>query len=416
MAGTAEEPPAASLLRDRRVYLVAGAIGALLITVLWPAIYASKAYDRFDLGNFFLYASWVDGPGKLYVDVYSDYLLLANLLFAPFRLVATGLNPFHDGLSSFGWLWVTTAWVLYVWTAWIVAVRARPRALLIWLAPEPLYFTLFRYEIYVVLTTFAFLFALDRRRLVTASLWLGLVIALKGYGLFLLPCYLVYLTHLVGLRRAFIFCALAVTPFVVEHLVVLLYAGPSGVLMPYRFQGNRPNSPESIYNSVASLFMAEHAPRVPPRLAQALQALVALGAAALRPKTFQAWLRASAFAALGFVFWSPVSSPQFFLWIAPMVLLIDETRYQRIYGWLSWLSFVDYPLVQFLFGSTKLKTRMVPLLSRRISVSAFALKYLFPPIVIALNVVRAWLLAALALPRRGRAARAAPDRGRDLAA
>ena len=297
-----ETPWLSALPRDRRVYTAAGVLGILLITSLWRHIYANKAYDHFDLGNFFAYAAWADQPGSLYVEVYSDYLLLANLLFAPFRLIATHLNPFNDKLMSFGWIWVTTAWVLFVWTAWIVASNARPKMLLLWLAPAPLYFSLFRYEIYIVLLTFGFLLALKKRCFAASSLWLGMVIAVKGYGLFMLPCYLVYLAHELGLRRALTLTALAVSPFVAEHLAVFSYAGIRGVLMPYRFQGNRPNSPESVYNAVSYVVMAHHLPRIPPRMAQALQLTSALVAAGLRPKNFQGWLRCSALAVLGFIF------------------------------------------------------------------------------------------------------------------
>jgi hypothetical protein len=398
---SASEKASQPAMPGGRAYLVTGVVGALLLTATWSRVYANKAYDHFDLGNFFAYAAWADGPGSLYVDVYSDYLLLANLLFAPFRLMATRWNPFHDPLQSFGWAWVITAWALYVWTAWIIARRAAPRALRLWLAPAPLYFCLFRYEIYVVLATFAFLFSLEKGRYAASSLWLGMVIALKGYGLFLLPCYAVYLSHQVGARRACALAALAVAPFVAEHVAVLLYAGVRGVLMPYRFQGNRPNSTESIYSAIAYLFLAE-APRIPPRLAQGLQAAIALLAAGLRPRTFQEWLRASALAVLGFVLFSPVSSPQFFLWIVPMIVLVDAPHLRRMLAWLSWLSFVDYPLVQFLFGSTKLKARTVTFLSRQTNVAALVLRYLFPPIVIALNVARVRLVLALGLTFRRR--------------
>ena len=42
-----------------------------------------------------------------------------------------------------------------------------------------------------------------------------------------------------------------------------------------------------------------------------------------------------------------------------MIVLLEETCLHRILSWLSWLSFIDYPLIQFLFGSVKLKAKMV---------------------------------------------------------
>jgi hypothetical protein len=394
-----------ALARKRWVYFAAGVVGALLLTGAWPAIYASKAYDHFDLGNFFAYAAWVDGHGALYVQVKSDYLLLANLLFAPFRLMATHWNPFHDPLSSFGWIWVTTSWFLFVWTAWIVQRRGRPRTLRLWLAPAPLYFTLFRYDVYLVLLTFAFLFSLDDRKLGQSALWLGLIIALKGYALWLLPCYFTYLWSQRGPRRALTVTALAVVPFAVEHLAVYLYAGVDGVLMPYRMQGSRPCSGESSYAAIAYLFGAP-AELFPSWVARTLQAAVALAAASMRPRTFQEWLRASAFAVLGFVFFSTFSAPQYFLWFLPMIILSEDAILPRAASWLSWLSFIEYPLVQFLFGSRTLKAEIVEFLPRRVSVSDLILKYAFPPVVIGLNIVRALIMVTLAWPllRRRRTA------------
>jgi len=394
-------PRVERLTQDKRLYIAAALLGALFLSLFWSRIYASKAYDVYDLHSYYAYSGWAAGQGRLYVEVTSDYLALPNLLFGACHFVADRLDFFHDGLKNFGWLWVTTAWVLYVWTAWIIATRTKPNAIFLWLAPAPLYFGLFRYEIYLVLLTFGSLFALEKRRFVTSSVFLGVLIAMKGYALCLLPCYFVYLIHLIGFRRATLMVAVACAPFFLENLAVYLYAGTSALTMPYRLQVNRPNQPDSSYSALGYLF-GMGVPTVPVPLARALQGLTALGAAATRPKTFASWLLASTFAVLGFIVFFPVGSPQFFMWILPMVCLSELAILRRLFGWLSWLTLLEYPIVQFTFGSRILKTKMISILSRSMSVADFAHDYLFPPVVVLLGSVRVAILAVIGM-RRARA-------------
>jgi hypothetical protein len=394
-------PELERLTRDRRVYIVAAVLGALFFTLFWSRIYGSKGFDYYDLRSYYNYSGWVDGQGKLYVEVTSDYLLLPNLLFGACRFIANRLDFYHDGLKNFGWLWVTTAWILFVWTAWLIATRTKPSALFLWLSPAPLWFGLFRYEIYIVLLTFGSLFALEKRRFLASSLFLGVLIAMKGYALCLLPCYLVYLFYQIGLRRAVLLVAVTCAPLILENLAVFLYAGKSALTMPYRLQVNRPNGEDSVYSALAYLVGAG-VPTVPVPLTRVLQGLAGLGAAAMRPRTFGSWLLASTFAVLGFVVFSAVSSPQFFMWILPMVCLSELALLRRIFGWYSWLTFTEYPVIQFIYGSRVLKTKMISIFSKSMSIADFALRFLLPPIVILLAAAKLAILGVIGI-RRGRA-------------
>jgi hypothetical protein len=380
------------LAQDRRTYWAAAVGGVLLLSIFWPQFYASKIYDRFDLGNYFLYSNWVEpGHGRLYFEVYSDYLLLANLLFAPFHWVARHLPLFDSGLVTFGWLWVTSAWVLFVVTARILAERDVSR-LWLWLSPACVYFTLFRYEIYLVLLSLAFLYTLERGKYLAASLWFGLAIALKGYGLFLLPVYGIYLINQIGFVRAAGFTAVATGPFVLEHLAVFVYGGMEALKAPYVFQANRPTSDESMYRALTLLVGAD-AWAVPPRLAQIFQVAAALGAAALRPRTFDEWLRAATFATLGFIFFSPVTSPQFFMWLIPMVYLVQAPLLAKGLNILGWVSLINYPIIQYIWGS-KLVAARFP------AIQSFFLHVMFPGVIIVLNAIRAWILGWLLFDAR----------------
>ena len=60
-------------------------------------------------------------------------------------------------------------------------------AVLAWLAPSPIYFALFRFDLYPAVVTLMFLLAVRRTAYITGAIWLGVAVALKGYAMFLLP-------------------------------------------------------------------------------------------------------------------------------------------------------------------------------------------------------------------------------------
>ena len=74
--------------------VIAGVVGSLFMYFTWDIVSASNLYDRHDMKYFFQYSQWAEGKGVLYKDVYSDYLLLANLLFGVFHFFAATLRPF----------------------------------------------------------------------------------------------------------------------------------------------------------------------------------------------------------------------------------------------------------------------------------------------------------------------------------
>ena len=369
---------------------VLGILGIIFMYLFWDLIQYVKLFDEHDLSYFFKYSQWAVGQGTLYKDVYSDYLLLPNLLFGCFHFLAKSLHPFTDEFKSFAWLWMSAAWLLYLWIAHIIYQEAGRLSLWIWLSPGALYFTLYRYEIYLVLLTFFFLFSLRKERYITSTLLLGIIIAVKGYALFILPAYLVYVLYRRGVLTALAVMSLAVAPYIVTHLIVFSYAGLDGLLMPYQFQANRPNTAETVYSAISYLFFTEVAdrPQVPARVAQVIQLIVALIAAGLRPKTFEEWLHASTFALVGFISFNTVNSPQFFLWVIPMVCLSRSQLLKRLTIVLSWLSFLNYPIAQFLVGSKILKAKTIMLFASQISISTLVERTLFKIIVILMTAVR----------------------------
>ena len=333
--------------------VIAGVVGSLLMYFTWDIVSASNLYDRHDIGYFFQYSQWAEGKGVLYKDVYSDYLLLANLLFGVFHFLAATLRPLSTTFKSFSWLWASAAWFLYLWVAYLIYTKISRRAIWIWLSPAPIYFAFIRYEIYLVVLTIFFLFALEREKYFESALWLGAVIALKGYALFAIPPYAVFIFYRKGLATAIKLTAVCLAPYILSHLIVFAYAGLEGVGMPYRFQGNRPSTPESLYSVISYILFLPERLLVPARLTHFLILATSLIAAALRPKTFEEVVHALMLAISGFITFGNAPSPQFLLWIVPMACFSSSRNIRQLTIFLSWLTFFDYPVAQYFVGSRK---------------------------------------------------------------
>ena len=218
--------------------------------VSWDAVTVSKLFDRYDIDQYYMRSRWAIGEGVLFKDVWSDYLLLPNLLFGVFRFLSENLHPLSTSFKSFSWLWVTVSWFLYLWATYIIATKVSTRALWIWLAPAPLFFTLVRYDIYLVIVTLFALLAVRSEKYLEGAMWLGLMVALKGYALFAVPAYCVFVFYRKGLLTAIKVAVLCVFPFILGNLIVLGYAGMDGLRMPYAAQGDRPNIGDSTYDAV----------------------------------------------------------------------------------------------------------------------------------------------------------------------
>ncbi len=362
-------------------------VGILFLYTIWVPFVSSNWFDNWDFEHYFKYSQWAVGQGTLYKDVYSDYLLLPNLIFGVFHAVAEVVRPLPTSFQTFTWLWFVVGWGLYLWVAYLIYTRVSKAAIWIWLAPGPLYFTMFRYEIYLVVLTFFFLLALRQGKYLKSTLWLGFVIALKGYGLFLIPVYTVYLWRNCGLKMAVQLVIVALSPFILSHVVVWLYAGMDGVIMPYGFQANRPNTRETLYSAVHYLLLRPGVPEVSARLGQGLQVLSALIAAAMRPKTFEEFLDAALFSLVGFVSFGAVNSPQFFLWFTPMTCFSSSRKVRLLSVSLSWLMFLSYPVAQYMIGSKVLSAIYLPL-PWKLSVATLIYQLLFRPLIVVITTVR----------------------------
>jgi len=211
---------------------------------------------------------------------------------------------------------------------------------------------LFRFDIYPAVATLMLLFAIQRTRYIEGAVWLGVAVALKGYALWMLPAYCVFVLYQRGFTDAIKVGALGVAPMILCLLATFTFSGWEGMLAPFSFQALRTLDGESTYDALNYLFSV---PLISDGsevrwVAQSLQVGCALAAAAMRPRSFDDLVNAFLFSVLGFMSFSVFYSPQYVLWILPLVSF-SRSRVLLISAiLLSWLSYLYFPINSFLYG------------------------------------------------------------------
>jgi uncharacterized membrane protein len=343
--------------------VILAALAACLIAAI-GAFYVRLAFDADDLDVYFASSNWVVGKGRLYDTVPSEYPLLANVIFAATRCLGNLLSPQNYGFYV---VWIVTAWFVYLYALYRVARDTTMLATVAWLAPAPIYYALLRFDIYPAVATLMALFAIQRTNHVEGALWLGIAIALKGYTLFLLPAYCIFVLHQRGLVAAIKIAGVALAPMLLCLLSVLVFVGWDGVLAPFRFHAVRDFNGESTYDAITYLFGTSFLPRGAwaRRIAQVLQIVCALGAAAMLPRSFEELVNALLFALLGFMSFSVFYSPQYVLWILPLACF-SRSRSMLISAILfSWLTYLYFPAT-FDHGAGMLQTAIVAIAMLRL--------------------------------------------------
>jgi hypothetical protein len=301
--------------------------------------------DTYDLYVYFKSASWVVDGGRPYRDVPSEYPLIADLIFAAYRFIANIFSP-GGGFTTFCMLWMAGALSIFAAAVYRIFKEAPSLAVLAWLAPAPIYFAVFRYDIYPALATLMAILAIRREAFYAGAIWFGVAIALKGYALFLIPAYCVFVLH----RRNFISSVtvgvLAVAPMILALFATFLLAGSDGMLSSFKFHAYRLLNGESTYDAVNYLFEGSFIPNTPAVrfVSQLLQIGCALAAAAFRPKNFEQLILAFLFAVVGYISFSVFYSPQYVLWILPIACFSSSRAILILLVAFGWATYCYFPI------------------------------------------------------------------------
>jgi uncharacterized membrane protein len=298
--------------------------------------------------------------------------------------------PFADYASAFGWL-MAACGVALVFVVAQVRVRA---AVFVALAPVLAgSLILTRFDLWPALLATAALAALAAGRHRLGWAFLGAAVAAKLWPLVLVPLALAW-----SVRRGRPRAPLAGLAVVLVVFVPFALVAPHGLWESLRGQASRPLQVESLGASILATFghphvitthgsqnLAGHG--VVAAAFAALQAvsLVALWIAFARgPATRERLLRYAAASACAFVVFGKVLSPQFLLWLIPLVPLVRGRRGVAATGVLT----VALVLTQVWFPERYW---------------SYADSFHLSGVVLARNLALAVLLAVLAWPTRARA-------------
>jgi len=235
------------------------------------------------------------------------------------------LMPFQSAFDSFVWAWMSTAWVVYL-AIIRTTLKHLPRKMVwLWLNPVVLYFSLQRFDLYPAGLTLLALIAASRDRYLTAALWLGLAASVKGYPLFVVPAFALFVLKMAGFSRAIWCCVICGGVFVAPICVVASYAGWDAATLPFLYHAARgldPDEKSSTYHVAIEVLRIEQvraltADRTVPRV---LQLATVLLAASLVPSRIDQFALAGLLAVTGFMSFSLFFSPQFVIWLVPLAM------------------------------------------------------------------------------------------------
>lgn len=334
---------------SRRFTEVAAALAAALFLLSWGLLHTAW-YDEneiVDIPVYELYGDAIESGAVPYRDIRPEYPPGALPAFVLPALLSDDQRGFRD---VFEWLMagcgVVAVLLAAVALAGLGASRARTAAALGLVAGFPLLLgsvVLTRFDLYPAALVAGVLAALVHRRDRLGFGLLGAAVVVKLYPAVLIPLATAYVWRRRGRREALMCLAVAVGVVALVFVPFLLVA-PGGVAHSFGRQLSRPLQLESLG---AALFLGAHhllGLGVEMRsghgsqnlhgsgagVVAVLLSLVQIGALAWiclrRPGSAEELVRWSAAALVAFVALGKVLSPQFLIWLVPVVPLVAGLR------------------------------------------------------------------------------------------
>jgi hypothetical protein len=334
---------------SRRFTEVAAALAAALFLLSWGVLHTAWFDDAeiVDIPVYEQYGNAIEGGAVPYRDIRPEYPPGALPAFAVPALLTDDQEGYRD---VFEWLMaacgVAAVLLTAVALAGLRASRARTAAALALAAGFPLLLgsvVLTRFDLYPAALVAAALAALVHGRDRLGFGVLGAAIVVKLYPAVLAPLGVAYVWHRRGRREALVCLGVAAGVVVLAFLPFLLVA-PDGVAHSIGRQLSRPLQIESLG---AALYLAAHhllGLEVEMRSGHGSQNLHATGTAVAavllslvqlaalvwiwlrRPASAEELVRWSAAALVAFVALGKVLSPQFLIWLVPVVPLVAGLR------------------------------------------------------------------------------------------
>jgi hypothetical protein len=378
LAGTAIRVPAertGSVSPDRQRTLVAVASAAIGFAIAWYLIHHGwyRLDRQWDTREYAKYARYIVNRGLFpYRDFSVEYPPLSLPVFVIPRLLAG--NSFSGYMTVFELMMAACGMITAGLTAFLLAAqRVSTRQLacgvaLIALSPVLLgAVMLSRYDLFPTALTIGALAAFYFDRKWSGFVLLALGTAAKAFPAVILPLALIYIWRREGRRAALIGLGVFAGVTLVCFLPFLLVA-PHGVWWAIHGQTNRPLQLESVG---AALFLAAHQlvgvhlsyyfthnsdnldGHIPMTFAGVMSVLQVVSLVAVwviyarGPATRSRLFTASAAAVCAFIVFDRVLSPQYLIWLAPLVAVLRGRRGLAAMGLLACamsMTQIYYPL------------------------------------------------------------------------
>jgi hypothetical protein len=287
--------------------------------------------DDYDRGIYAEHGKWAVNDQVPYREVFSEYPQVPTYLFAlPYLFIPPSMNElvgyyFYSSIFSFAMLAFLFGTVAILYNM----LTERKWLAFLMLLPASLYFTYNRFDILPAFLCLLSLLFLKQGKKVWAVIVLAVATLTKWYPILLLPVYLSY--DSMAQRRinwsmilAFgLTCLLIVTP-------TLLTGGLFALLVPYRFHVGRGADVSSLVGMV--LYLLELYRVTPPGgpwwfiIFSILQMVIAPFSLFDRVDSFDKVVHWCILVLAPFLLFSRIYSPQWLLWLMPLLILSARTR------------------------------------------------------------------------------------------
>ena len=291
--------------------------------------------DHHDISIYAKRGSWVTTGQQPYRDVFSEYPQIATWLFAVPHLVTDAWQQF-SGLQQNEqqpYRYVFSGLMAVFLTVTIIILHTLRRddkwlAFLL-LLPASCYFTQNRFDIVPAFLTLTSLAALRHTRFHSAFILLAIATATKWYALVMMPVFIAYIYQT---NKRILFSAIASYALVLSAIALptLFAIGWDGFLIPYKFHLTRTMNSESLLHLVVVTFTSigmSHSlvASVLVKIFLLLQLVVAPLCAMARIDTWDKVVKWSALSILCFMLFAKFYSPQWILWVTPLLILLART-------------------------------------------------------------------------------------------
>ena len=287
--------------------------------------------DDYDRGIYAEHGKWLQNGEVPYRDEFSEYPQVPTYLFAlPYFLIpgaAGELFGYYLYSTLFSFLMLAFLFGTIALLYKMLPERRRWLAFLM-LLPASLYFTVNRFDILPAFLCLISLLLLEQRRWAWSAIVLGIATLTKWYPLLLLPVYLSYdysTRRRLNWRMILAFgltCLVIIAP-------TLLTGGLDALLVPYRFHGGRGVDIPSLTGLLS--FVLERWFHITPTgpwwlgIFTLLQVFIVPFSLFDRIDTFDKVLHWCILILAPFVLFSRIYSPQWLLWLMPMLILAART-------------------------------------------------------------------------------------------